>query len=200
MSPLTYPFIPTESSLPSVHLRDRIRCLSPQQFKHRTSLVSHPHRLWQIEKGIIRTSTWTEEGVITPLGFWGEGDVVGQALSRVEPFQIECLTDVTASVLPNAQACSQRSLLAHIQRTEELLRIMHIGSTEKRLLQFLSWLISRFGQVNTGAGTLPFRLTHQDMAEAIGTTRVTVTRLLGRLEQEGAVAWSQKRLLLLKGI
>lgn len=196
------------SSLKSLALVDQASLDSPtllldqlpltvQQFKYRTQLSTDSHRLWQINAGVVRTSTWTEEGVTIPLGFWSKGDVVGQDLSQVEPFQIECLTDVEVSLLRNSYDCSQRSLVAHIQQAEELLRIMHTRSMEKRLLQFLLWLVYKFGHINSAGGVIPFRLTHQDLAEAIGTTRVTITRLLSKLEREDVVLWSKQRQILL---
>lgn len=41
------------------------------------------------------------------------------------------------------------------------------------------------------------RLTHQMLANAIGTTRVTITRLLGELQQQGKVSFDDERHLLL---
>jgi CRP-like cAMP-binding protein len=32
------------------------------------------------------------------------------------------------------------------------------------------------------------RLTHEDLAEMLGSTRVTITRILGQFEQEGLIA------------
>jgi CRP-like cAMP-binding protein len=45
---------------------------------------------------------------------------------------------------------------------------------------------------------LQVRLTHQDLANAIGTTRVTITRLLNRFRQQGWVAVDKNRHLVIK--
>jgi hypothetical protein len=42
--------------------------LTVQRFKYRTRLSTNSHRLWQIHAGVVRTSTWTEEGVRSLVG------------------------------------------------------------------------------------------------------------------------------------
>jgi CRP-like cAMP-binding protein len=44
---------------------------------------------------------------------------------------------------------------------------------------------------------LKIRLTHQNLANAIGTTRVTVTRLLGEFQRQGAVSIDGDRHLII---
>jgi CRP/FNR family transcriptional regulator len=42
--------------------------------------------------------------------------------------------------------------------------------------------------------TIDLRLSHQAIAEAIGSTRVTITRLLGDLRQEGLLQIDRKKI------
>jgi len=65
--------------------------------------------------------------------------------------------------------------------TLQLLRIRHLGNAEKRLHALLSLLARRLGRRCGAWCDLPFRLTHERIAELIGTTRVTTTRLLSRI-------------------
>lgn len=90
-------------------------------------------------------------------------------------------------------------MLSHIQQTEELLRIIHCRQVECRLLQFLKWLARRFGREVAQGQLIDLPLTHHEIAQDIGTTRVTVTRLLKRLKQEKKIIWSAQRCILLKG-
>ena len=145
--------------------------------------------LWQIETGIVRTLTWDQEGFVATLGVWGAGEVVGQSLSRVQPYQMECLTAVKAKELPLHSGLDGLPdlILAYAQRHEELLSILHCRQAPLRLLQLLEWLSQRFGRTVKQGQLIDLRLTHQELAETIGTTRVTVTRLLGQFEQEGRI-------------
>lgn len=165
---------------------------SPQRkpwiFDSRTNLPSHSHNLWKIESGVVRTLTWSEDGSLIILGLWGPGDVVGKVLSKSDPYQIESLTQVkafpqTLSETPNIAEI----LLDYVQQLEALITIRNQKKTELMLLNLLSWLAQRFGrEVKTGQ-LIDLRLTHQDIAEILGSTRVTITRILSQLEQQGII-------------
>jgi CRP-like cAMP-binding protein len=166
-------------------------------FKRREFIPLERGNLWQVESGLVRATTWNEDGSVISLGFWGSGDIVGSSLSSIDPYQVECLTAVKAMALPEDYQCSRQVLLSHVYQTEQLLKIAHSGSIEQRLLNFLTWIGHRFGRRGDRKQLIiDVRLTHQDMADTIGTTRVTVTRLLGKFQQEGVVDWSKQHLIL----
>ncbi len=54
------------------------------------------------------------------------------------------------------------------------------------------------GQPVAEGTRLGMRLTHQNLANAIGTTRVTVTRLLSKLKSEDAIAFDRDRHIIIK--
>jgi CRP-like cAMP-binding protein len=143
--------------------------------------------LWKIESGIARSFTWDEEGRVITLGFWSQGDVIGQSLSRMRPYYVECLTPIKIQEFALEGNDLQQALLTHIWKSEELLRIIHQPSISDRLLHLLAWLSYRFGQPTAQGALLNLRLTHQDFADTIATTRVTVTRLLRQFEQQGKI-------------
>lgn len=158
-----------------------------------------PDALWKITWGVVRTLTWDEEGTPATLGYWGPGDVVGQPLSRIEPYQIECLTSVEAELIPFHQSHQALdALFLHIQQAEELLSIVRHERMHCRLQQILVWLAQKFGrEVNSGR-LIDLRLTHQAIAEVIGTTRVTVTRLLNQFEREGVISRPRRHYIVLR--
>ncbi len=78
---------------------------------------------------------------------------------------------------------------------QELLRVRH-GQIQQRFLQFLDWLATKFGFRVQQGRIIPFRLTHQDVAEVLGTTRVTVTRLFQKLQQQGLISQGKHQILL----
>jgi CRP-like cAMP-binding protein len=61
----------------------------------------------------------------------------------------------------------------------------------------LTWLARKFGHPVEQGQSLDLQLTHQDMAETIGTTRVTITRLLAQFEQSGIIHRCQRQIILL---
>jgi CRP-like cAMP-binding protein len=159
-----------------------------QYFTRRTFLPEQHNSLWKIETGFVRTYTYLENGTTVALGLWGAGDIVGRSLSKLEPYQMECLTKVEATILPiNEWHNSTETLLAHIQQAEELMVIRSYKKVDTMLIKLLAWLSKRFGSEVEKGRLIDMRLTHEDLAEMLGSTRVTITRILGQFEQEGLI-------------
>ena len=53
--------------------------------------------------------------------------------------------------------------------------------------QLLTWLAKKFGSEVKQGHLIDLGLTHQDIAEMLGISRVTVTRTLGIFEQQGVI-------------
>ncbi|MEO0886080.1 MAG: Crp/Fnr family transcriptional regulator [Cyanobacteria bacterium J06648_10] len=161
----------------------------PVSFKRNEKLSFVHHSLWRIHAGHIRTLTWSAEGEFVPLGFWGVGDVVGYPVAQTHPYEARCLGAVDAEPLNVSYPLSREMLLAQVRQSNSLLQISHCRQSEQRILQFICWLAEHFGQTTAEGIRIRIRLTHQEIAESVGTTRVTVTRLLKSLEQKGCIIW-----------
>lgn len=140
----------------------------------------------------------SEDGRLIVLGYWGAGDVVGHAMSQLGAYQIECLSEVEVSLLPQAKWSQEvDALTRHIQQVQELLMIVHQHPVQRRLWQFLTYLAQKFGvEVEQGV-LINLNLSHQAIAETINATRVTVTRLLQTFEHEGLLLRQQRQLVIL---
>ena len=157
-------------------------------FYEREFITQQPDSLWLINKGAVKTLTWDETGKISVLGYWGEGDVIGLPLSRVEPYEVKCLSYVEAVCIPWNQ-CSYllQAISRYIQQTEELLCILRLERIYQRTYKLLVWLAQKFGRQVAQGTLIDIRLTHQELADIIGSTRVTVTRALNQLEVAGVI-------------
>jgi CRP-like cAMP-binding protein len=159
-----------------------------QNFPRRSLLPIKKDALWQIENGFVLTYTYLEDGTTVALGLWGPGDVVGEPLSKMKPYQMECLTTVEATILAvDDWHQLTDTLLHHIHQAEELMLIRSHKKVEAMLIQLLGWLSKKFGSQVEQGRLIDMRLTHEDLAALISSTRVTITRLLGQLEQEGLI-------------
>ncbi|NER24359.1 MAG: Crp/Fnr family transcriptional regulator [Symploca sp. SIO1B1] len=85
------------------------------------------------------------------------------------------------------------------QHQRKLLWLSTLGQrrTIDRLLGFLTLLIEEFGEPTSDGYCLPFPLTHAQIGSAIGSTRVTVTRLMGKLRQKGLIVIQGEHLICL---
>lgn len=172
--------------------------LEQRVFKQQSLIPPQFDLLWRIEHGIVRTVTWDDMGTKSALGYWGAQDVVGQPLSRIAPYEIECLTSVEVTAVPaSLWHHLLEPVLLHGQEIEQLLSIVHRDRIQLRLLELLTWLAQKFGRPIEQGTLIDLPLTHQQLAETISSTRVTVTRLLEQLEQDGLIGRIRRHIVLL---
>jgi Crp-like helix-turn-helix domain len=75
------------------------------------------------------------------------------------------------------------------QHQRQMLRLNNLtrGRTVDQLLGYLHLLAEEFGEEDNAGLHLPFALTHSQLAGAIGSSRVTITRMLGELRRYGEI-------------
>lgn len=82
------------------------------------------------------------------------------------------------------------------RRVERRLKSLLFRSNRERVVYLLLELAEKYGQFETDGVRLSIRLSHQEMANIIGTTRESVTMLLGDLQNEGLVRIERRRIIL----
>lgn len=129
---------------------------------------------------------------------------IGLPLTTVEPYWATALTDVDMLALPMAEVEGSLVLMAgmfrnvtlRMQQAEAWLALSGKRLVADRLKHFLLMLAKDFGHVEPGGIRIPMRLTHHQMATAVGTTRVTVTRLFKDFRAEGWLIIDQRHVVL----
>jgi CRP-like cAMP-binding protein len=149
---------------------------------------------WLITEGIVKSYTFNEDGEIITLGYWSKDDVIGQALSAIQPYFCECMTNVELLIISADELDKfPVGILHHCQRLQQLTYLVRKQPIEERFLCTLKWLAVRFGYSVEKGNLIDLRLTHQELAELIGVTRVTITKLINKLEREGVIFRSENR-------
>jgi CRP/FNR family transcriptional regulator, global nitrogen regulator len=88
-----------------------------------------------------------------------------------------------------------QGLSSRILQTEMMIETLAHRDMGSRLVSFLLILCRDFGVPNQQNGvTIDLKLSHQAIAEAIGSTRVTVTRLLGDLRDQAMISIDKKKI------
>ncbi|WP_035990569.1 Crp/Fnr family transcriptional regulator [Leptolyngbya sp. KIOST-1] len=155
-------------------------------------------------RGIVQLFTIQQDGSETLLGLAGPSMPVGLPLTTVDPYWVTAITDVDVLSLPMAEiegssvlmAGMFRNILLRMQQAEAWLALSGKRLVADRLRHFLLMLAQDFGQVEPSGIRIPIRLTHHQLATAIGTTRVTVTRLLKDFKAEGWLRIDQRHMVL----
>ncbi len=180
-----------------------------RSFAKDEKIPARPGLLYLVQRGAVRlvgsaqvnaTSMSARTVNVTPeeafLGFVGAGqpfEIVAQS-----PFTLQSYAHVDQTSvlwmywhdLDNWPHFRREVLDAfRYQHQRKLLWLSTLGQrrTIDRLLGFLTLLIEEFGEPAENGYCLPFPLTHAQIGSAIGSTRVTVTRLMGKLRQKGMI-------------
>lgn len=162
--------------------------------------------IWQVYRGTVQLSQLSHQGDEILLGWAQPSTFFGSWLTHVDAYQAKGLCEVYLKfhALNEIQTSPQLSQLAftqlvrRIRQTEALLAIAGLKRVEDRLQQLLFLLKQELGEpVNRGT-RFGVRLTHQNLASAIGTTRVTVTRLLGEFQRQGWLEFDGDRHIVIR--
>lgn len=153
---------------------------------------------WIIVQGVVKTYTYNQSRTPSILGFWGSGDILGSNLTSLNPYKIECLRDVRAIAVDNSQEdVIAAKILSHALQIQQLTYIVRNTRVAQRLWLLLQWLGEKFGRTIQQGNLIDFKLTHRELAEATGTTRITVTKILSQFEQEGLILRPKTKCIIL---
>lgn len=176
-----------------------------------------PQGVWQVDRGLVQLTTFCPNGEEVVIGWAGASTCFGlwQFQSLKEIYQsaqpsfhpsYHALSDVylkwysigEVEASPRLSQLLLPQLAKRMRQTETLLAIAGIRRVEDRLHQLLLLLKEEIGQPVAVGTRLSYRLTHQNLATAIGTTRVTITRILGNLRSQGWITLDGDRHIIIK--
>ena len=195
---------------------DFVKRFPLRTFKRGELLLSEgdpSHTLLAVQTGYVKVSAINDDGVQRLLWIAGRYDVVpleqlfsSRAALR---FFYTAMTDGTAYQVDKQaflhHAADTPSLMAEIargvsQHNDELLERLQVAgnpTVQRKLIALLAYLAQRFSaDTVVDLYTLGLRLTHQDIAEMIGSTRETTSLALEALRQQGAIDYSRHRFII----
>lgn len=145
-----------------------------------------------IQKGIIEMTTLHPDGNSVLLGFCGIGHtLIGHGDDHCH-IQLIAHTSVQATSQSWEQATRSPNFS---QKLKERIAFMEAWAAmqarqhlEQRILGILGLLAEQFGTPHPQGILVDLRLTHEQLASAIGSSRITVTRILGNLRTRQLLA------------
>ncbi|WP_222597858.1 Crp/Fnr family transcriptional regulator [Euhalothece natronophila] len=192
-------------------LWQRIIDWAQDHYRERTFLKdqripARPGLLYLVQRGVIRLAgvskeTTSKQKLIseegeTFLGFIGSGqpfEIVAQspyalqAYAHIDDTSVIWLYWQDLDNWPHFRWEILEAFRAQHQRKLIWLSTLGQRQTIDRLLGFITLLVEEHGEPIEQGYYLPFPLTHAQIGSAIGSTRVTVTRLMGKLKQKGMI-------------
>ena len=155
--------------------------------------------IYVLESGLVKLISLSEKGQETTLHILKPGDVFGELLLSQEQraFTAIVVEDALVTMIPREDFLKLlsrapdvalnfiRVLSKRLARVEKGLAESSHTWSYHRLAKVLLHLSEQYGEeVSTGT-LIKLRLTHEDLANLIGTTRETVTTQLNRFSQMG---------------
>ncbi|MEH2286855.1 PAS domain S-box protein [Nostoc sp.] len=177
-----------------------------QKYTKGETIALHPSVISYVSQGFVKLSTYCETGEEVVIGLATAGMVFGSSLTSLSIYQATALADVDlVSIYAGEIAASptlSHTLLPKInqrlQQTESFLVICGRRRVQDRLHDLLQLLKREVGETVPEGTCLSVRLTHEDIANACCTTRVTITRLMSKLQEQGIISYDFKKRIILR--
>ena len=210
-SSIGQPMLSTPISLAPIQelLEVRYQGRGLKSFRRGQFIPLYEQDIWLVYRGVVQLSTLYPSGDEAILGLISPLMPFGEPLSFLQPYSAMALSDVDLMRLnwqevlqsPEMMQCMFVQMKRRLQQSESLLAIAGYRRVEDRLVEFLALLKREISSPITLNGKsvnrITIRLTHQHFANAIGTTRVTITRLLGQLRDRGILDFDDTRHIIL---
>jgi CRP/FNR family cyclic AMP-dependent transcriptional regulator len=164
-----------------------------------------------VAQGRVKICHATPDGKQSILGFIDAGEIFGELSllgSERRDEYVEATEKTTLVLLPK-QALQQiirkysdivlgvtKLIGMRRQRVEKRLRNLLFRSNRERVIHLLLELCEKYGERSEEGISLNIRLSHQEMACIIGSTRETVTVVLGQLQKERLLKISRRRVVI----
>jgi PAS domain S-box-containing protein len=178
----------------------------PKHFYTKGELIPlETSSLWLVCRGLVKLTTMSEKGHEVLVGLVGSPMAFGSSLTSLPTYQATVLSENAELVCiplseigasPHLTQALLPQISKRLRQTEALLAISGKRQVQERLYYLLLFLKQEFGEQVALGTRLNVRLTHQDMADACCTTRVTITRLLSKLQQQGEIRFDSKHHIL----
>lgn len=193
---------------------DRITRMSAVKKKETIYLPGDPsHQVYLLKSGRVKIARLSEEGREVTFALLEPGEIFGE---------LEVLDDLPrdtlAEALDDSELCimQRETFLSLIRSKPELsfrltkligFRMRQIESrvedlvfrdVPSRLAHLLLQLSKEYGKETPQGILLRIKITHQDIANLIGSIRETVSAVLGEFKKEGMISFDGRQIILLR--
>ncbi len=156
--------------------------------------------LYIINQGRVKVFKYTKEGKEQILYILSEGDIFGElSLFRSEKltFNVEALEDVNTCILtkrnfevilgkrPEISMKILEVMGERLIKMETLIQSLGTKDIEARIATFLLELIPEYTKSRGSIREIELPLSREEIANYIGVTRETISRKLGKMQEEG---------------
>ena len=155
----------------------------------------------------MKLSAYCEDGSEILVGLVKAEQPFGVDMTSLQTHGAIALCDVKIATIPATEVANNHTLspvlLSQLnqrhKQTELLLFIAEKRRLKDRLRYLLQFLKQEIGEQVENGTRLSVRFTHEELASACHTTRVSITRTLGFLKKKGLITFDSKTHIILRG-
>ncbi len=155
-------------------------------------ILLEPDTVLEVYQGIIAQTMVYQDGSEVLLGLCGPGQLVIPHPADNCYIQLISHTGSLVTIKPWDQVTHDRDfaekLRSRLQQLEAWAAIQARPRLDQRVLGILSLLAEQFGVATENGELVDVRITHLQLASAVGATRTTITRTLGDLRRQGILS------------
>lgn len=198
------------SGLPEATLTDALRRMSMARVERRGRLGDvEPTTLWVLAAGRVRVVRRSPDGRDITIGYYSTGEVVGETALVEEnpPIKFLAVEQVEAVRVPLVLArelmqhdsgfANRMAALMGERRVDAEKRIERLLTkpVEARVAHFLLEGARRYGVPDSRGTLIGVKFTHLEIASYVGSTRETVTLILGDFKRAGLILTDHRRVV-----
>lgn len=144
-----------------------------------------------VEQGVLATTMIYQDGAEVLLGLSGKEQIVVAHPDDNCHIQIVAHTDASVRIETWDSAAQNPNFLPNLrtrlQQMEGWSAMQARASLQQRILGILGLLAGQFGVMHQEGTLVDVRITHTQLALAVGATRTSITRVLGELRDTGKI-------------
>lgn len=163
-----------------------------KQYRRGERLEPPENTVLEVTEGVIALNAVHHDGAAVLLGLFGPGQVLVDHPNDSCALELSAHTDVRVLLsawptLRDEQLLGER-LRRRVRYSEAWGAMQAHPHLDERLLGILGLLAEQFGRIEEQGVVIDVRVTHTQLASAIGSARTSVTRLLQGLRRRGLIA------------
>jgi CRP/FNR family transcriptional regulator len=169
--------------------------------------------MYIILSGKVKVTKSTAAGKETILAIHQAGDFFGEMAlldGKTSPATVSAMEDSKVATIYHHDF--QRLLMANEKVVRQIIRVLcsrlrqvwaqvqnlSYGTADDRIRAGILQLSRKHGVQDARGIIINLKITHQELAELVGTSRETVTRTLARLKKKGILQLENRRIIVLK--
>jgi CRP/FNR family transcriptional regulator len=170
-------------------------------------------KFYIIKNGQVKLTKMIKNGDEQILNIFSDHDIIAEIVAfdkGVYPASAVTMTDTEVIVFdqselenlilkhPSIGVKLLREMSGRLRRAQQNVRDLALKDSSARVAGLLIFLAEKYGKKKKERVILDISLTQQELASMIGSSRETVSRVLGQFESEDLIKTSRKKIIIYK--